>query len=67
MPNVVKDPKTGRDIDLERIERMAIHACEIDGAHHKQFYLDQIVQEVVGQEKYEHMNGSEERWDRGVP
>lgn len=55
----------GRGLILEAIREACAAALTTDGAHHKQWYLEQILQEIVSEEEYEDMR-RELDWNPGT-
>lgn len=57
--------KKKQKTDGEKVLLLTLDALTIDGAHHKQWFLEQILQYIMGEEKFEQMK-KEVQWEPGI-
>lgn len=53
------------NIDDYALTEMCIEALQTDGAHHKQWFVEQILKRLLGKERYENIRRSYE-WHDGI-
>lgn len=58
-------PKMPDDIRNYSLSELCFEGLQTDGAHHKQWYLEQILKRVLGPEKYETLKDSYD-WEEGI-
>jgi hypothetical protein len=59
-PSLSPEPKK---IDMQKVETLVCEALVIDGDHHKQWFLEQILEEITTEERREEYNFG---WDEGI-
>jgi len=52
-------------VDKKRVLQMVIEGLEEDGGHHKQYFLEKILKELVGQEEF-NMAKNDLEWESGI-
>ena len=52
-------------VDKKRVIQMVIEGLEEDGGHHKQYFLEKILKELVGQEEF-NMAKNDLEWESGI-
>ena len=49
----------------DSLEELLLSALGIDGAHHKQFYLELLLRLIVGDERWERLH-AQNLWEDGI-
>lgn len=57
--------KTKEKSNAEKAVLMALDGLVIDGAHHKQWFLEQILQYIMGEERFEQIK-KQVQWEPGI-
>jgi len=59
----IKEVLVRIDGDLAKVQKLCLQGLDTDGAHHKQWYLERILEIVIGEDEFESRKGM---WEEGI-